>query len=69
MVRLYGHEGKTWMLIVNRLDQPQTVGFEAPEAESADVSLGGKLTSFEEGKGTVELQPLEPCFVVLTPKK
>ena len=69
IVRLYGHEGKTWMLIVNRLDQPRTVPFEASEAESAEVQLGGTLASFEGGKGTVELAPLEPCFVVLTPKK
>ena len=51
MVRLWGHEGKTWMLIVNRLDRPQTVGFEAPRAESAEVQLGGNLTSFEGGRG------------------
>ena len=69
MVRLYGHEGKTWMLIVNRLNEPQTVAFEASEAESAEIELGGKLTSFEAGQGTVELAPLQPCFVVLTPKK
>ena len=69
MVRLYGHEGKTWMLIVNRLDQTQSVPFEAPEAQSAEIELGGKLISFEEGKGTVELEAYQPCFVVLTPKK
>ena len=69
VTRLYGHEGKTWMLIVNRLTEPLTVPFEAPEAESAEVQLGGKLISFEQGKGTVELEPLQPCFVVLTPKK
>ena len=69
VVRLYGHEGKTWMLIVNLLDIPQTVPFEAPEAESAEIQLGGKLAAFAEGKGTVELEPLQPCFVVLTPKK
>ena len=69
VVRFYGHEGKTWMLIVNRLDRPQTVPFEAPEAQSAEIQLGGRLSSFEGGKGTVELEALQPCFVVLTPKK
>ena len=69
MVRLYGHEGKTWMLIVNRLEQPQTVPFEASEAESAELKLGGKLVSFQNGKGSVELEAFQPCFVVLTPKK
>ncbi|MBQ2683685.1 MAG: hypothetical protein IJH68_00785 [Thermoguttaceae bacterium] len=69
VVRLYGHEGKTWMLIVNLLDETQTVPFEASEAESAELQLGGKLVSFEEGKGSVELEAFQPCFVVLTPKK
>ena len=69
IVRLYGHEGKTWMLIVNLLDETQTVPFEASEAESAELQLGGKLVSFEEGKGSVELEAFQPCFVVLTPKK
>ncbi|MBO7680004.1 MAG: hypothetical protein J6S75_10080, partial [Thermoguttaceae bacterium] len=69
LVRLYGHEGKTWMLIVNMLDKNQTVPFEAGEAAGAEVQLGGKLVSFGDGKGTVELEAYQPCFVVLTPKK
>ena len=57
------------MLIVNMLDKNQTVPFEADEAAGAEVQLGGKLVSFEDGKGSVELEAFQPCFVVLTPKK
>ena len=65
MMRLYGHEGKTWALLVNRSDQPNTALLALPEGAipAENARLGGKTTRREDGAVAVELAPLEPAFL------
>ena len=65
IMRLYGHEGKTWALLVNTATEPRTAVLNAPSDSPAETQLGGRIASQADGKITVELAPLEPSFVIL----
>lgn len=65
MLRLYGYEGKTWALLVNTSNEPRTAVLSTKAAKSAELKLGGKIASQNDESLSIELAPLEPCFVLL----
>lgn len=67
ITRLYGHEGKTWALVVNTANEPRTCVLNAPSFTAVENQLGGAIVSKTDASVTVELKALEPCFIVFTP--